>query len=204
MAQRDCDHCGREWNIDEECPAPGGMLNQPAAENRSHCCCDRSEAGPGTDRLAASFFVERCANDREAAGHEKSSSYTLDTSCDHELLNVRGKTASDRSPRENSYANQEHRPAAKQVAEGAANENQSSQEQPVRLDHPLHADDSCVETCLECGESNIDDGAVDESHAGTEDRRGKYPESRFFSTRNSGTYRPDYGFVARWSHGCYR
>src|SRR4029077_11899949 len=99
--------------------------------------------------------------------HEKGSSYTLDTSCDHELLNVRSKTASDGSGRENSYAKQEHRPAAKQVAQGAADENQSSQEQPIGFDHPLHTDDGCVEACLECRESDIDDSAVDKGHAGT-------------------------------------
>ena len=36
------------------------------------------------------------------------------------------------------------------VAEGATDENQSSQEQPIRLDHPLHTDHGGVEARLEC------------------------------------------------------
>src|SRR5258708_26752756 len=61
-----------------------------------------------------------------------------------------------------------------------------------------------MKTRLECGESHIDDCAVDEGHAGAENRRSEYPQPRLFSTRSSGTSRPDHGFVARWSHGCYR
>src|SRR5580658_7951780 len=109
VPQRNCDHGGRNRNVYKECPTPGGMLNQPAAENRSHCCCDRRETGPDADRLAAGFLVERCANNRQASGNEEGSSYTLDTSCDHELLNVRGKTAGRRSRRKNPHASRNNR-----------------------------------------------------------------------------------------------
>src|SRR5258708_3490898 len=105
MPQRNGDHRRREWNIDEEGPAPGGMLNQPAAENRSDCCCDCREARPSADRFTAGLLVETCADDGQAARHEKCSSHTLDTPRDNELLNVRGKTAGDRSSRKNPYAN---------------------------------------------------------------------------------------------------
>src|ERR1700732_5396514 len=107
VPQRNCNHGGRQRNVYEECPAPGCMLNQPAAQNRPQRRGDRSEARPGTDRLCAGFFVERCADNRQTAGPEKGSSYTLDTSRDHELLNVRGKTASDGSRCKNSHPNQE-------------------------------------------------------------------------------------------------
>src|SRR5215471_21670674 len=59
----------------------------------------------------------------------------------------------------------------------------------------------CMKASLERRQSNIDDRAVNESQAGTENGRGEYPESRFCSTRNSKIGRPDYGFVARRSHG---
>src|ERR1700729_1685050 len=108
VPKRNCDHGGRKRNVYEEYPAPGGMLNQPAAENRAHCCCDCRETRPDTDRLAADFLVERCADNRQAAGHEKGSSYTLDTSRDHELLNIRSKTAANGSGGKNPYASQEH------------------------------------------------------------------------------------------------
>src|SRR6516164_9949758 len=147
--KRNCDHCGREWNVDEECPAPGGMLNKLAAKNRSNGCCDGGEPRPSPDRLPAGLRVEACTDDRQAAGHEKSGSDALDTPRDYQLLNVQAKTASNRSNRENPYANQKHPSAAKQIAERPADKNQSCQEQPIRLDHPLHTDDSCVEACLE-------------------------------------------------------
>src|SRR5258707_14506149 len=61
-----------------------------------------------------------------------------------------------------------------------------------------------MKACLERRQCNIDDCAVDESHAGTENRRGEYPEPRSFSTGSSDTSRSDYGFVAGRSHGRYR
>src|SRR6266478_3445682 len=62
----------------------------------------------------------------------------------------------------------------------------------------------CTKACLEGGQSDIDDGAVDESHAGTENRRGEYPRSGLFCTGSSGACREEYAFIARWSHGSYR
>ena len=86
--------------------------------------------------------------------------------------------------------------AAEQVAEGAADENQSSQEQPIRLDHPLHTDHGCVETCLECGQSYIDNGAVDKGHAGAEDCRCEDPAPGPIRARNVSMHRSDNGFIA--------
>ena len=82
------------------------------------------------------------------------------------------------------------------VAEGTADENQSSQEQSIRFDHPLNADDGCVQVCLERRQSYIDDSAVDEGHAGTKNCRCEDPTSRLRSARNVSIHRPDHGFVA--------
>src|SRR5271155_1181094 len=143
--KRNYDYSDRERNVDEEYPAPGGMFDEPAAQNRSHGRGDRSEAGPCADRLAACFLIERGTDDREAAGDEKSGSYTLDTARDDELLKIGGEATCDGSSRKNSHADQEHPPAAKQIAERAAHENQGAQEQSERFDDPLHAYDARVQ-----------------------------------------------------------
>ena len=57
-----------ERKVDEEYPAPGGMLNQPSAEHGAERRGDGGEAGPGSDGAAALRFGERRADNGEAAG----------------------------------------------------------------------------------------------------------------------------------------
>src|SRR5437588_10210663 len=103
------------------------MLNKPATQNWSEGCRDSGKPGPSTDRLPPSLLVETRADDRKTPWHEKGGSHTLDAPCDHQLLNTRAQSTRDRSCGENPHANQEHPSAAKQIAEGATNENQRSQ-----------------------------------------------------------------------------
>ena len=51
--------------------APAGVLDQPAAGDRSNGGGDRAETGPRANRPAAIGVVERGADDREAAWHEE-------------------------------------------------------------------------------------------------------------------------------------
>src|SRR5205085_8738659 len=83
--KRDDDHGCGERKINEECPAPGGVLDQPSAENRPNRGCDGGKTRPGADRLAASFLVEGRTDDCEAAGDEQRSAHTLNTSRDDQL-----------------------------------------------------------------------------------------------------------------------
>src|SRR5207302_1380431 len=119
--QRNSDYRCRKREIDEEDPAPGGMLNEPAAEHRTDRGGDRRETRPPADRVAAAVLVEGRADDCKAAGHAPRSSHTLNG------------------------------PPSAQPSNG----------------------------------------------------RSEYPASRFCSTRNFDMHRPDYGLVARRSHGGY-
>ena len=76
---------------------------------------------------------------------------------------------------EDGHAREENPTAPKQVAQGAPDENQRTQEQAIRLDHPLHIHHRCVKATLYRRQSDIDDCAVDECHAGTENRCGENP-----------------------------
>jgi len=57
-----------------------------------------------------------------------------------------------------------------------------------------------VQACLQCGQSYIDDSAVDEGHAGTEYCRRQDPMCRLSCARNVGIRRSNYGFIARGFH----
>ena len=119
----------------------------------------------------------------------------MNTPCDYQLLNVGGEATSRRCSRKDSNSNQKHQSTTQQIAQRTTQQNQGSQKQSVGFDHPLHIHHRCMKGGLERRQSYIDDGAVDESQAGTENGRGEDPESRFHSTRNCRTRRPDDGFV---------
>ena len=63
----------------------------------------------------------------------------------------------------------EHQAAPKHIAQRTADENQGAQEQSIRLDHPLHIDNRCLEAGLKRWQRDIHGCAVDECHAGTKD-----------------------------------
>lgn len=107
------------------------MFDEPAAENWSHGRGDGGEAGPNADRLAAIFFVERCADDGEAAGHEEGGADALDAAREHELLNVGSESAGDGSGGEDSYTDHEHQTTTVEIAERTTHQNQRCQKQAV-------------------------------------------------------------------------
>ena len=161
---------------------------------------NRRETGPCADGLAAGLLVERCTNDGKTSRHKKGRSHTLDTPGDHQLTNAGSPAASRGSQRENHNTQHEHAPAAVQVSERAADENQRPQKQSVGLDHPLHIDHRGMKASLERRQSDIDDRAVDKSHAGTEDGRHQDPVFCGWAAGRLSTHRADYGFVARRSY----
>ena len=71
--------------------------------------------------------------------------------------------------------------------QGAPDENQRTQKQTIRLDHPLHIHHCRVKATLHRGQSDVDDCTVDECHAGTENRCSENPWSGSFSTRDFAT-----------------
>src|SRR5579872_1215105 len=118
--QRNDDHCGCEWQIDEKYPAPRSVLYQPSPQHRTNRSGNRGKARPCADCLAAALFVKRYADNRKTAGHEKSRSNALNTPRHDQLMDVRGNTASGRSNGKNHYTQDEYETAAEQVAERAA------------------------------------------------------------------------------------
>src|SRR5262245_2601359 len=65
---REDGHCC--WKVQQEGPAPGGMLNEPSAKDWPKGTCNRREAGPDADGSTARVFVKRCADDRETPRHK--------------------------------------------------------------------------------------------------------------------------------------
>jgi len=91
------------------------------------------------------------------------------------VSNVGRETAPGGRAREQGNTDREHLAAAVHVAERAAGEEQRGQQERVRFDDPLDVAERRVQPRLYRRQRDVHDGAVDESHAGAEDRRRQQP-----------------------------
>ena len=177
------------------------MLNEPAAEEGPQRRHDRGSAGPGANGLTAAVFVEGGTDNREAAGNEERRADSLNAAREDQMMDGRGNTATGGGEGEDHNTEEENPAATIQVAEGASDEDQGGQQEPIGFDDPLDIDDRCVKAGLESRQGDIDDGAINERDAGTEDGRGEDPGSGLGSTGSYGVVGPDFGFIGRGSHG---
>ena len=104
-------------------------------------------------------------------------------------MNIRGKAASGGSGGKDRHSRYEDQPAAKHVAERASNENQCAQKKTIRLDYPLHIHYGRVEISLYGWQSDINDCAVDECDARSENGCSEYPWFGFFRARYFANFR---------------
>jgi hypothetical protein len=99
VAERDPDRRQRDERIDEEDPAPRGVIHDPSAEQRAerrrHCRKSR----PGADRLAALAFIERRTDDRERTRDQQRRARALDGARNNQLRDVGAQPAPQRSGR---------------------------------------------------------------------------------------------------------
>src|SRR3954468_8624428 len=176
------------------------MFDEPAAQNGTKRGGHGGKARPRADGMAASLLVKRGADDCEAAGYEECRPQSLNASGNDEQMNIGGESASQRSRGEDGHAHQKDETASKQIAERAADENQSAEEQSVRRDDPLHIHDGGLKAGLEGGQSDVDHGAIDEGHAGAKNGGREDPGARVLYAGNVEVSGFEQGFIARWSH----
>lgn len=69
--ERDREHDKRERKIDEEDPAPGEVLDEPAAKDGAHCGRDRRERRPRANGATSFGTGKRRADQGEAARNEQ-------------------------------------------------------------------------------------------------------------------------------------
>src|SRR5882724_5887460 len=94
----------RNRKVNEEYPSPGGVLNQPATENRPHGTGNRRKTGPSADRRATTLLIERRTNNGKTAGHKKCSSDSLNAPRDDQLMNILREATTCGSHGENRHA----------------------------------------------------------------------------------------------------
>ena len=77
--------------------------------------------------------------------------------------------------RENYHADNEYSAPAITVSQRTAHEEKRGEQERIRFNDPLHADDSGLQIFLERGQRDVHDGAVDEGEARTQNRRRENP-----------------------------
>ena len=161
------DDCKRE--VDKEDPAPGKVFDQPAAEHRTDCGGDCGKGGPGSDGAASLSRVKRGADEGQTAGDKQGCADALQAAGEDERGHGRSEPAPDGGKGEEEHSGDKDFSAPVEIAERAAQEQKGREQECVGLNDPLDVAYGCVEGRLQCGESYVDRGAVNEGHAGAED-----------------------------------
>ena len=203
MLQGNGDHSDSEWKVEEECPSPGSMLNEPTAKNRPKSGCNCGKAGPGADGSTAFLLVKGCTDKGQASWHQKRSAQSLNRSGDYQLMNVWRHATPCRGNCKDCNADQEGAAASEQIANRTADQDERAEKQTIRLNYPLHVNHGRAEAGLESRQCDIHDRAVDEGHAGCENCRSQDPRSRRRLARGNRGPGSDREFIARWSHRRY-
>jgi NAD dependent epimerase/dehydratase family len=191
---------GGERDVDEEDPAPGGHLYQPAAEDGADHRGDRCKSRPGPNRLTTPLLIKRCADDRQAAGNEERAADPLHRTCDDELRNSWRQAAPDRREREDENAQRIDTATPNMVAQGSPNQDKGREKEGVHLHYPLHIRRGGVQVSLEYRQGDIDDGAVNEGHARSKNRRNQYPDSGMWGTGSVNGFRMEDALITRRFH----
>src|SRR6266508_4398117 len=124
----------RDERAEQEDPAPRGMIDDPATEQRPDRRRDGGEPGPGADRLAALRLIEGGSNDGERARDQQGRADTLRRTSHDQLRDALGKAAPNRRGSENADADDEDATSAEPIAGGAADQQQRRQGERVRVD----------------------------------------------------------------------
>jgi hypothetical protein len=88
------------------------------------------------------------------------------------------ETARGGRGRENHHANNEYSAPSVTISQRTAHQEKRGEQERIRFDDPLDADDRGLQIFLKRGQRDVHDSAVDEGQARTKNRRGEDPPAR--------------------------
>ena len=159
----------RERHVDEEDPAPGRVLDEPAAAERPDHERDAGPGRPGADRGAAFLAAERRRDHGQAGRGEDRPRGALQAAREDQRGAVGRGGAEDRGEPERRDPDQEEPPGAEEVTERAADEQQRAEGEEVGIDDPLLQREPAAEVVLDGRQRHVHDRGVDEHDHRTED-----------------------------------
>ena len=169
-ALRDHDGQRGERQVDQEDPAPGGVLHQGTAHERPDRRGDAAEPRPGADGAGPALGLERALDHGQAAGRQHRGADALQDAGEDQHGGAGGDPAQQRREREPDGADHEDAPAAVAVAERAAQQDQRRHGQQVAVADPLQLGQARVEVPADGAQGDVDDRAVEQREPRAEDR----------------------------------
>ena len=154
-----------EGHVDEQRPAPGGVLGQEAAEDEADgraAAGDAAVDGEGPGPLLG--FGEGDGQEGEGGRRHDGGEGALEGPGAEEHGRVLGQAAQGGGPGEADQADHEHALAPEVVGDAAAEEQQPGEGQGVGGQHPLAVGRRDVEGPLGRGQGDDDHGGVEHHH----------------------------------------
>ena len=165
----------RDGDVEEEDRLPGDVLDEEAADDGADGERHRAHAGPGADRAAALLRREGVRDDREGRGHhERGADALCGAAGDEPGLALREADEGARQA-EDDDAEEEHAPAAEDVAEASARDEEDGEGEGVGVDGPLEAGDRAVQILLDRRQRDVHDRVVEHDHEEREAHRAQGP-----------------------------
>ena len=118
---------------------------------------------------------ERRRDDREGRRHHQCRAHPLNRACRDQLGAGRGEPAEERRGGEDDQADHEDQPAAEQVAELAAREQQRREGQRIGRNRPLELRTADAELPLDRRQRHVHDRVVEHDHEEREAQRAQRP-----------------------------
>jgi hypothetical protein len=152
-------------DVDEEDPLPRERVREDAAEQDAGRGAEAADRAPDAERdVPLAAFREGGHQDRERRRRDRRGAEALDrASSDQRRLRPR-ETAEKRADRERDQADHEDAPAADDVRDASAEQEEASEDERVGGDHPLQVGLREVEIRLDRGKSDVHDRDVEHDH----------------------------------------
>ena len=154
-----------EDQVHVQAPAPGQVLGQDPAEHQADRAAGAHDRAVDAERPAALLRVgERRGQDRQGRGREERAEHALRGAGRDQHAEAGRRAADGRCGGEAQRAGQEHVPAADQVAQPPAEQQQAAEREGVGGHHPLPVHDAEAQGLLGGGQCDVHDRGVKNDH----------------------------------------
>jgi hypothetical protein len=111
------------------------------------------------------LLAKRGADNRQAARHQQGSTYSLHSSRQDEGQHRWREPTPDGGQGEDRDAKGKDAPSPVQITQGSSYENERGEKERIGFHNPLHIRGRGSQVLLDHGQGDIDDGAINKSHA---------------------------------------
>ena len=152
-----------EAEVEPEDGSPAGESHQRTADHRPEGESEPRDRGPDPKRIGPRLPVRvHVADDRKGPGLAGRGADAHDDSRRDQPVDVARECSDDRSDAEDGDAGEHDPLAAEQIAQHPRRQHEAGKGQGVAVDDPLQRGDARVQVALHVGQSDADDGVVEE------------------------------------------